>query len=327
MYNTTILNSFLEYVFGHKPLYEELFHRIADIRGRLSYNTFRIIAYRLLEHWSVSADDRERGSELGDRLTEKVAIVTGAGSIAEGIGNGKATAITFAREGAKVMLVDLNLDAAKATQAMLEEAGHECIVHSADVSRAEDCKQIVAACMDAFGRIDVLHNNVGIEIAGGLEDTSEESWDKTLNVNLKSMFLMCREVIGPMREQGAGSIINISSINAIRTLPALSLAYGVSKAGVNAFTREVAVEYASSGIRVNAILPGMMTTPFVVASLTDAYGGAVDAMMDKRDALCPTGKQGESWDVANLALFLASDESRYITGESIVVDGAQTCSI
>ena len=128
-----------------------------------------------------------------------------------------------------------------------------------------------------------------------------------------------------MREQKSGAIVNISSINAIRALPALSLPYAVSKAGVIAMTRDIAVEYASLGIRVNTILPGMMATPFVTASLTEAYGGDVGDMMDKRDQFCPTGKQGESWDVAKLALFLASDEAAYITGEAVVVDGAQTC--
>lgn len=264
---------------------------------------------------------------MAGRLQDRVAIVTGAGSIAEGIGNGKAAAIVFAREGAKVMLVDLNLDAAKDTKTIIEKEGGESIVVEADVSSENDCTALVEQCMKSFGRIDILHNNVGIEEAGGLEDTTESSWDKTLAVNLKSMFLMCKQVIGPMKKQGSGSIINISSINAIRTLPALSLAYGVSKAGVISLTREIAVEYAAVGIRANAILPGMMNTPFVTASLTEAYGGDVGAMTEKRDAFCPTGKQGEAWDIANLALFLASDESKYITGASIVVDGAQTCRI
>lgn len=264
---------------------------------------------------------------MAKKLQDKVAIVTGAGSIAEGIGNGKATAIVFAREGAKVMLVDVNLHAAEETSSLIDGEGGESLVFQADVSSAKDCSAIVDQCLRYFGRVDILHNNVGIEEAGGLEDTSESSWDKTLNVNLKSMFLMCKHVIRPMKQQQSGVIINISSINAIRTLPALSLAYGVSKAGVISLTREIAVEFAAVGIRANAILPGMMNTPFVTASLTEAYGGDVTAMTEKRDAFCPTGKQGEAWDVANLALFLASDEAKYITGASIVVDGAQTCRI
>ncbi len=264
---------------------------------------------------------------MAGRVDGKVAIVTGAGSVGEGIGNGKAAAIVFAREGARVMLVDLNLDAAEVTKSAIEGEGGECFTFQADVSNSGDCKKIADACVDKYGRIDILHNNVGIEIAGGLEETTEEGWDKTLRVNLKSVFLMCKHVMPYMVAQGSGSIVSISSINAIRTLPALSLAYGVSKAGIISLTREIAVEYAPKGIRVNAILPGMMATPFVTASLTEAYGGDVGDMMDQRDAFCPTGKQGEGWDVAQLALFLASDDAKYITGAAVVVDGAQTCKM
>lgn len=254
-----------------------------------------------------------------------MAIVTGAGSIAAGIGNGKAAAITFAREGAKVLLVDLNREAAEETRVAIDEIGGESQSLQADVSSVVDCARAVEACLSRWGRVDILHNNVGIEIPGGLEETTEQGWDKTMNVNLKGMFMMCQAVIKHMCLQQSGSIINIASINSIRTLPASSLAYAVSKAGVIALTRDIAVEYAARGIRVNAVSPGMMSTPFVEASLTDAYGGDITQMMAKRDALCPTGRQGESWDVANVALFLASDESRYVTGETIVVDGAQTC--
>lgn len=261
------------------------------------------------------------------RIQDKIAIVTGAGSVGPGIGNGRATALIFAREGACVLLVDRDPDPAEMTRQMIAEEGGESYTFQADVSDAADCRSIADACIERYGRIDILHNNVGIEIAGGLAETTEEAWDRTLAVNLKSMFLMAKAVVPHMERQGAGSIVNISSINAIRTLPALSLPYAVSKAGVIAFTRDVAVEYASKGIRVNAVLPGMMATPFVAAALTDAYGGDVDAMMKQRDSICPTGRQGEGWDVANLSLFLASDEAKYITGESVVVDGAQTCRI
>lgn len=264
---------------------------------------------------------------MAGRVQGKVAIVTGAGSVGVGIGNGKAAAIVLAREGAKVVLVDMNRDAVEDTHAIINGEGGESVVCMADVSSAEDCKAVVACAARTYGAVNILHNNVGIEEAGGLEDTSEESWDRTLTVNLKSMFLMCREVAGPMKAQRSGAIVNISSINAIRTLPALSLAYGVSKAGVVAFTREIAVEYAAVGIRANSILPGMMQTPFVVTSLTEAYGGDISAMTTQRDALCPTGKQGDGWDVANLALFLASDDAKYITGAAVIVDGAQTCRI
>lgn len=264
---------------------------------------------------------------MSGRVAGKIAVVTGAGSVGDGIGNGRAAAITYAREGAGVMLVDMDPAAAGATEKMIQEEGGVCFTFQADVSKAGQCRQVAEACMDRYGRIDILHNNVGIEIPGGLADTTEESWDRTLTVNLKSVFLLCKEVVPHMEKQGGGAIINISSINAIRTLPALSLAYAVSKAGIIAFTRDVAVEYAAKGIRVNAILPGMMATPFVVNALTEAYGGDVEKMMARRDRLCPTGKQGDGWDVANLALFLASDEACYITGSAMVVDGAQTAGI
>jgi NAD(P)-dependent dehydrogenase (short-subunit alcohol dehydrogenase family) len=264
---------------------------------------------------------------MAGRVQGKVAIVTGAGSIAKGVGNGKAAAIVYAREGAKLALADYNLAAAQETKEMIDQAGGECFAIQADVSRSEDCGRIVETCIERYGRLDILHNNVGIELPGGLAQTSEQDWDRTIAVNLKGVFLMCKHSIRHMERQGSGAIVNISSINAIRTLPALSLAYGVSKAGINSLTREIAVEYAAKGIRVNAILPGMMATPFVVKSLTEAYGGDIGDMMTRRDALCPTGKQGESWDVAHLALFLASDEAKYITGACIIIDGAQTCKI
>ena len=261
------------------------------------------------------------------RVQGKVAVVTGAGSVGEGIGNGKAAAIVYAREGAKLLLVDYRLDAAEETKAIVDKEGGECSTLQADVGKSEECGKIIQSCVERYGRVDILHNNVGIELPGGLRETTEEAWDKTMRVNLKSMFLLCKFAIPHMQKQGGGAIVNVSSINAIRTLPALSLPYGVSKAGVIALTREIAVEYAPEHIRANAILPGMMNTPFVIAALTEAYGSDVTAMTKVRDARCPTGKQGESWDVAYLALFLASDEAKYITGTTVIVDGAQTCKI
>ena len=264
---------------------------------------------------------------MGDRIKGKVAIVTGAGSVGPGMGNGKAAAITYAREGARVMLVDRNLDAAEQTHILIVGEGGASFPFCADVSRSNECSRIIQQCIRTYGRIDILHNNVGIEIAGGIDEISEASWDRTMDINLKSVFLMCKYAIGPMEEQGSGAIVNICSVNAIRTLPALSIAYSVSKAGIIALTREIAVQYASKGIRANAILPGMMNTPMVKASLTQAYGGDVEAMMRMRDEMCPAGKQGEPWDVALLALFLASDEAKYITGTAVVVDGGLTCRV
>ena len=257
---------------------------------------------------------------MGERLKGKVAIVTGAGSIGPGIGNGKATAIVFAREGARVMAVDLNLEAAEETKRLIDEEGGKCITFKADVSKASDCKSMVETCIQAFGRVDILHNNVGLSTYGGPIETSEEDWDKIMSVNLKSMFLTCKYALPHMEKQGNGSIINISSLNAI-TIAVPAVAYSTSKAGVIAFTREVAFQYSPKGIRVNAILPGLMKTPLLAFYRKDAYGGDVDEMWRRRDAMCPTGKQGEPWDVAYAALFLASDEAKYITGTTLIVDG------
>ena len=259
---------------------------------------------------------------MGERLKGKVAIVTGAGSILAGMGNGKATAIVFAREGAKVMAVDYNLEAAEETKRIIDEEGGECITFKADVSKASNCQSMVEKCVQAFSRVDILHNNVGMGGYGGPVETSEEIWDKTIAVNLKSMFLTCKYVLPYMEKQGSGVIINISSLNAIRVQPAPAIAYACSKAGVVALTREVALQYAAKGIRVNAILPGLMKTPMVEFYNPQAYGdGDVELMWKRRDAMSPTGKQGEPWDVAYAALFLASDEAKYITGTTLLVDG------
>lgn len=259
---------------------------------------------------------------MGERLKDKVAIVTGAGSILAGMGNGKATAIVFAREGAKVMAVDYHLEAAEETKRMIDQEGGECITFKADVSKASDCQSMIKTCIQTFGKVDILHNNVGMGGYGGPVETSEEVWDKTLAVNLKSMFLTCKYVLPYMEKQGSGVIINISSLNAIRCQPAPSVAYACSKAGVIALTREVALQYAAKGIRVNAILPGLMKTPMVEFYNPQAYGeGDVELMWKRRDAMSPTGKQGKAWDVAYAALFLASNEAKYITGTTLLVDG------
>ena len=263
---------------------------------------------------------------MPNRVYGKVAIVTGAGSIGPGMGNGKAAAIVYAREGASVMLVDNNLNAAMETKSLIDKDGGKCCTLNADVSQSVDCQKIIDECINQYGRVDILHNNIGIEIPGGIKEISEESWDKVLNVNLKSMFLICKYALIHMEQQESGSIINISSINAIRALPALSIAYSVSKAGVIALTREIAIQYAPKGIRANSILPGLMNTPMVTASLTGAYGGDVKQMIKMRNEICPMKKQGEPWDTAYLGLFLASDESKYITGASFIVDGGLTCT-
>ena len=258
---------------------------------------------------------------MGDRVRGKVIIVTGAGSIGPGMGNGKASAIVYAREGAKVMLADLNQKAADETRGIIEKEGGTAIAYAADVSKAVECQKLADTCVQKFGRIDVLHNNVGIIEYGGALDTSEQSWDKQITINLKSQFLMCKAVIPYMLKQGKGAIVNISSMSAIRTQPFPAIAYSTSKAGVIALTHEIAIEFAGKGLRCNCILPGLMKTPMVAHYQVQTYaGGDVEEMWRRRDAMSPTGKQGEPWDVAYAALFLASDEAKYVNGVELLVD-------
>jgi len=260
---------------------------------------------------------------MGERLKGKAAIVTGAGTISAGIGNGKATAILFAREGARVMAVDCNLEAAEETRRLINEEGGDCIVFKADVSKSTDCKSMIENCIQNFGRIDILHNNVGISSRAGIDGTSEEQWDKVMNINLKSMFLTCKNTLPYMEKQGSGVIVNIATIHVIR-VPSPAIAYAVSKAGVVALTREIAIQYAAKGIRANVILPGLMKTPIVESMAKSSSSEDLEELWRRRDARCPTGKQGDAWDTAYAALFLASDEAKYITGTTLVVDGGIT---
>jgi NAD(P)-dependent dehydrogenase (short-subunit alcohol dehydrogenase family) len=262
------------------------------------------------------------------RLEGKVAMVVGAGSIGPGWGNGKATAVTFAREGAQVFCVDRNPAAAEETVGIIAKEGGKASAFTADVSKAADVEAMVAACLKAHGRIDVLDNNVGIAEVGCVVKLPEEQWDRVFAVNLKSAYLSMKHVIPVMVQQGGGSIINISSIASIRHVGISYVSYNASKAAMNQMTKTTAVEYAPHHVRVNAILPGLMKTPMVEhsAGLAESYAkGDVEAMWRARDAQVPMGHMGEAWDVANAALFLASDESRYVTGIELVVDGGITC--
>jgi len=263
---------------------------------------------------------------MGERLKNKVAIVTGGGSVGPGWGNGKATSVLFAREGANVYAVDINLKAAEETKAIIDQEGGVCTVQKMDVSTSNEVKPMVDRCIETYGRIDILHNNVGIVVAGGPVETSEETWDRVMAVNLKSMFLTCKYVLPHMEKQGSGVIINISSIAAIRYTGIPYITYYTTKAGILGFTQGIALQYAAKNIRANTILPGLMHTPMFVEPLKEAYaGGDVEKMFEIRNKQCPTGKMGDAWDVAHAALFLASDEARYITGAQIVVDGGITC--
>ena len=265
-----------------------------------------------------------------DRLKGKVAMVVGAGSIGPGWGNGKATAVTFAREGAKVFCVDRKGEAAEETVRLIVSEGGEAAAFTADVSRAAEVEAMVAACLKSYGRIDVLDNNVGIAEMGSVVDVSEEKWDRVFAINLKSAYLAMKHVVPVMQRQGGGSIINISSIASIRDLGISYVTYGATKAAMNQMTKTTAVQFARDHVRVNAILPGLMKTPMVehTAGLAASYAkGDVEAMWKARDAQVPMGHMGEAWDVANAALFLASDESKYVTGLELVVDGGITCKV
>ena len=245
------------------------------------------------------------------RLKGKSAIVVGAGQTpGDTIGNGRATAILFAREGAGVLLVDKDGASARETQAMIEREGGRASVFEADVMCENLCRAMAEECLLRYGRIDVLHNNVGIgtgdsEILG----LGEEAWDLILSVNLKSAFLACKHVLPVMREQRAGSIINISSL-------------------ANALTQVMAIGQAPYGIRVNAIMPGFIETPMAIEGISQRLGIAKDVLIRERNARVPLrGKMGTAWDVAQAALFLASDEARFITGALLPVDGGQSIRV
>ena len=262
------------------------------------------------------------------RLEGKVAIVVGAGQTpGETIGNGRATAIVYAREGASVLLVDRDAVSARDTAEMISANGGTAEVFEADVTREEDCVAIVRACVERFGRVDVLHNNVGIGTGDrGAVHLEREAWQRVIDVNLTSMFLTCKHVLPLMREKRSGSIVNVSSIASIAATG--MLAYKVSKSGVNALTQQLAIANAGHGIRCNAILPGFINTPMAIEGISEARAIPKEDLIKWRDSMVPLGqKQGSAWDVAFAALFLASDEARFITGVLLPVDGGQSIKI
>lgn len=259
------------------------------------------------------------------RLDGKVALVTGCGSSGPGWGNGKAIAALFAREGASVFGCDINPEAANETCEIVRGEGNTIEVMQCDVASAGQVERLVASCVERFGRLDVLVNNVGIVDVGGPIEYPLERWQRAMDVNVTSMFLTCKHVIPHMLRQGGGSIINIGSIAGIRYSGVPYISYYTTKSATLGFSRGVALQYARENIRSNVIMPGLMKTPFVVEPLKGVYGGGnVDAMMEKRNSQCPMGHMGDAWDVASAALFLASDESKYVTAAEMIVDGGIT---
>lgn len=270
----------------------------------------------------------DRGPGRG-RMKGKVALVLGAGADGGSAGgdrwsNGAAAAALYAREGAQVVCVDLVASAAEATRDIIQQEGGDAVACAADVTEGDEVAAAVAVATGSYGRIDVLHNNVGVTIMGGPLEISEESWKRGLDLNLTSAFLACKHVLPVMLAQGHGAIVNISSAAAVTINEYPYASYYASKAGLNHFTRAMALQYAAKRIRVNAVMPGVMNTPLIYRQISGQYG-SVEEMVAARDARSPTGRMGDAWDVAYAALFLASDEAKYVNGVCLAVDGGLTC--
>lgn len=268
-------------------------------------------------------------------LNGKIAFVAGAGSVAEGWGNGRAAAVLLARQGAKVFGTDYSAEALAGTSAVMEQEGHkDWTPWKADMTSSEDVRRAVEACLQRFGRIDILVNNVGGSAPGNPVSLSVEEWDAQMDRNLKTAFLGCKHVLPAMERQfesdgKGGAIVNVSSIasKSFQVGGRVHVAYAASKAGLEAFSRATAIAYVKQGIRVNTVVVGMMETPLVTHRLARQLG-TTDAgeLAAKRNALVPMGRMGDAWDIAHAVLFLASDEARYITATELVVDGGVTAA-
>lgn len=259
------------------------------------------------------------------RLQGKVALIVGAGQLpGDTIGNGRAVAERFAQEGASLLLVDIQQAWAEATCQAVAAYGQPASVLRADITREDDCRAIAEACIARYGRIDILHNNVGRSQGDRrTADMDADMWDEIMALNLKGMFMTCKHVLPQMVRQGAGSIINVSSTASLAARPTVT--YKTSKGAVNAFTQHLAMENAAHGVRANAILPGLIDTPMAIERRAQERGVSKDVVRAEREALVPMQRMGTGWDVANAAVFLASDEARYVTGVLLPVDGGLLC--
>lgn len=262
---------------------------------------------------------------MGNRLEGKVVAVFGAGSSGEGWSNGKAAAVLYAREGARVFVIDSRAEAAAETDAVIRAEGGISVAAQADVRRSDDIARVVDDLLRQWGRIDVLHNNVGITEMGDPVSASEESWHRVMDVNITSVFLTCKYVLPHMISRKSGAIINISSTASLQINTHPYFSYYASKSGVNHLTRALAVHYAPYGIRANAVLPGVMDTPLIYQQIAGQFRDN-EEMIRARSAASPMGRMGTAWDVAHAALFLASDEAQYITGVCLPVDGGKSCT-
>jgi NAD(P)-dependent dehydrogenase (short-subunit alcohol dehydrogenase family) len=264
------------------------------------------------------------------KLEGKVALVIGAGTVGGGWGNGKACAAQFARDGAKVVCADLSADLAEDAAKALRDEGHDASAIAANATVSNEVKAAVDLAVSRYGRLDVLLNNVGIVVRGGVVDLPEEDWDRAFDVNLKSAFLSMKHAIPAMVETGGGSIVNISSISSLKYLAKPYVAYYSTKAAMNHMTRVTAAEWAAKQVRVNAVVPGLMDTPMARQSAEKNWGATPEKMTEyweKRLAQVPMGWLGDAFDIARAASFLASDEARWITGQSLVVDGGTTLGL
>jgi NAD(P)-dependent dehydrogenase (short-subunit alcohol dehydrogenase family) len=262
-----------------------------------------------------------------ERLKGKTALVIGAGTVGGGWGNGKACAVQYAREGARVVCFDLDAALAEETAAIIRDDGGEAIAIAGNAASSKDVKAAIDLALSRFGALNLLLNNVGIVIGGGVVELSEENWDKIFAVNLKSAYLSMKHAIPVMVAAGGGSIVNISSISGIRYLGKNYVGYYTTKAALNHMTHVTAAEYAGRQVRVNAVLPGLMDTPMAKISARRNHGATpeqMDELWKQRAARIPMGWMGDAFDVAKAAVFLASDESRFITGQTLVVDGGMT---
>ena len=258
------------------------------------------------------------------KLAGRVALVFGAGSSGPGWGNGKAAAVQYAREGARVVAVDVNEAAAQETADIIAGEGGTATALAGDVTRSTDIAAIVEETATRFGAIDILHNNVGITDMGDIESISEERWHRVMDVNLTGVFLTCRQVVPVMQRQQRGAIVNISSIAGASIGGYTYYSYYASKAGLNHFTRALAVRHAKDGIRANVIMPGVMNTPLIHTQISGQYR-STEEMLRARDRMSPMGRMGDAWDIARAAVFLASDDAAYITGVCLPVDGGLSC--
>lgn len=259
------------------------------------------------------------------RFKDKVAFIAGAGASSPGWSNGKAVSVLLAREGAAIFALDHSAAFVAETIEAIKAEGGTCTAHTADVTKEAEVKAAVARCIDEYGRIDILFNNVGLQAIGGPEDIEEEVWDRLMNANIKSMYLTCRHILPVMVKQKSGVIVNNSSMAAISFLYP-SIAYSSSKGAVDAFTRNVAVQYAGKGIRVVAVRPGLMATPRITNRMKAKFGQAYAEALDARNKIVPMGYMGDAWDVAKAVAFLASDDAKYITATELVIDGGLSAS-